>query len=235
MTHAYSHTYLADAEDCLATAFDYAVHDCQIPGDTFVYAFIHSGLSRQFEQGNPAVIAGMSGLDLACEALGYCGLIDQEPQPTYARSLSPEYWAGWALAQYQWGHACRFADIFSRASFAHVVDLYHPLHEADISVFCQRLEQMLAAHGAAPTNLARMRKLCGLSQSQLAQASGVGLKSIQAYEQRTNSLNKASGQTLLRLATTLGCSMESLMEFEPQLVVEYLPETGALSALSTEV
>jgi transcriptional regulator with XRE-family HTH domain len=66
--------------------------------------------------------------------------------------------------------------------------------------------------------------LHGLSQSELARASGTGLKSIQAYEQRVNSLNKASGQTLGRLASVLDCSIESLLEFEPQVSVEYVPQ-----------
>lgn len=223
MTLAYSHTYLADAEDCLASAFDYAVYDCKVSGDIFARVFARSEIGRQFEMGNPAVISGLSGLDLACEVLAPCGLLDEEPSPTYERGLSPEYWAGWALAQYQWSRACRFADIFARAPFSHVVELYHPFHEADISVFCERLDDMLAGHARTETNLARLRKRRGLSQSQLARASGVGLKSIQAYEQRVNGINLASGQTLHRLAITLGCPLESLLEFRPQAAVEYFP------------
>lgn len=223
MTLAYSRMYLADAEDCLAGAFDYAVNDCKVVADVFAHAFVRSGLAGQFERGNPAVVSGMSGMELALEALNFCGLIDGEPQPTYAQNLSPEYWAGWALAQYQWSRACRFEDIFARAPFSRIVNLYNPLHEANIEIVSDRFDQMLAESAPSQTNLARIRSLHGLSQSQLARQSGVGLKSIQAYEQRTNSINKASGQTLLRLATALDCSIESLMEFEPRVAIEYLP------------
>lgn len=69
MTPAYSHMYLADAEDCLAGAFDYAVLDCKVSGDIFAHAFVRSGLAHLFEKGNPTVVSGMSGIDLACEAL----------------------------------------------------------------------------------------------------------------------------------------------------------------------
>lgn len=228
MTRAYNEIYLADAEVCLARAFDYAIYDCTVPGSAFAHAFVHSGLARLFEQGNPCVVSGMSGVELACEALSFCGLLDEEPEPTYARGLSPEYWAGYMLARYQWGRACRFADLFARVSFERVVGLYHPLHEADTSIVVEQLDQLLMESTPAQTNLARLRALHGLSQSELARKSGVGLKSIQAYEQRVNSLGKASGQTLRRLATSLHCPMESLLEFEPyagkpQVVIEYRP------------
>lgn len=225
MTHAYKDIYLADAEVCLANAFDYAIHDCAVSGSVFAHAFVQSGLARQFERGNPRVVAGMSGIDVACEALAYCGLLDEEPDPTFARGLSPEYWAGQMLARYQWERGCRFADIFSRVPFERVADLYHPLHEADSDLFVEQLDQLLVESRQPQTNLARLRLLHGFSQSELARTSGVGLKSIQAYEQGVNNLNKASGQTLRRLARALDCSIESLLEFEPCVVAEYLPRT----------
>ena len=222
MTPAYSRIYLADAEDCLASAFDYAVYDCKVSGDIFANVFARSELGRQFERGNPAVIAGLSGLDLVCEVLAPCGLLDEEPAPSYTHGRSPEYWAGWALAQYQWSRAYHFADIFSRVPFSRATSLYHPLHEADISIVCEQLDILLARAAPSETNLARLRRLHGLSQSQLARTSGVGLKSIQAYEQRTNDINRASGQALHRLATALGCPLENLLELQPQVTVEYL-------------
>ena len=54
--------------------------------------------------------------------------------------------------------------------------------------------------------------VAGLSQSELARASQVGLRSIQMYEQRQKDINKAQAQTLLRLSRVLYCSMEDLME-----------------------
>lgn len=43
-------------------------------------------------------------------------------------------------------------------------------------------------------------------------ASGVSLRSIQMYEQRKNDIDKAQGQTLYKLAATLGCTIEDLLE-----------------------
>ncbi len=222
MTHAYARMYLADAEDCLSAAFDYAVYDCNVHSDVFAQAFVHSGYARLFEYGNPSVISGMSGLDLACKALSSCGLLDGEPQPTYGRTLSPEYWAGWALAQYQWDRACRFADIFALVPFSRIANLYHPLHEADIEVFMEHLDCLLTEAVPPQTALARMRKLQGISQAQLARLSGIGLKSIQAYEQRVNSINKASVDTLMALSRVLHCPMEDLLEYAPKVSIEYV-------------
>ena len=221
MTPAYHRAYLADAEACLANAFDYAVYDCRVPGDTFAHAFVQSGLARQFERGNPCVVAGMSGREVASEALACCGLLDDEPEPAYARGLSPEYWAGQMLARYQWERGCRFADVFSRTSFGRITSLYHTLHEADVSVCMEQLDLLLEESRPAQTNLARIRLTHRLSQAELARMSEVGLKSIQAYEQRVNSLNKASGQTLRQLAQALDCSIEDLLEYEPHVIVEY--------------
>lgn len=221
MTHAYARMYLADSEDCLSNAFDYAVHDCKVSGDVFASAFIRSGLAHGFERGNPVVVSGMTGIELACSALTSCGLLSEVPEPTYSRGLSPEYWAGWAIAQYQWSRACRFADLFSHIPFSRIVSLYDPLHEADISVFMDRLDSMICQAGAPRTRLARLRKLRGLTQEELSRAAGVSLKSIQAYEQRVNDLGKATAETVLRIAWTLGCSVEDLLEFVPRSSIEY--------------
>ena len=60
------------------------------------------------------------------------------------------------------------------------------------------------------------RKETGLTQKQLAEVSSVALRMIQLYEQRQNDINKAQVSTLSRLARSLNCRMEDLME--PQIV-----------------
>ena len=62
------------------------------------------------------------------------------------------------------------------------------------------------------TNLAWLRENRGFTQARLAEVSGVGLRSIQMYEQRVNDINKAQGITLYRLAHALGCSIDDLLE-----------------------
>lgn len=64
------------------------------------------------------------------------------------------------------------------------------------------------------TNLKRIRESRGLSQTQLATNSGVGIKSIQGYEQNLRDINKASGVILYKLSIALGVKMEDLLEYD---------------------
>ena len=63
-------------------------------------------------------------------------------------------------------------------------------------------------------NLQTIRKKSGLSQSQLGKQSDVSFRVIQNYEQGKNDINKASGETLYKLATALKCSIEDLLQLE---------------------
>ena len=63
-----------------------------------------------------------------------------------------------------------------------------------------------------PTRLMRQRELCSLTQEELAERSGISLRSIQMYEQRRKDLGKAAVSTVLALARTLGCRIEDLLE-----------------------
>lgn len=53
--------------------------------------------------------------------------------------------------------------------------------------------------------LKRQRELLGLSQSQLARASGVGIRAIQQYEQGSKRIDRASYETVQKLARSLHC------------------------------
>lgn len=63
-----------------------------------------------------------------------------------------------------------------------------------------------------PTNLRHYRVCAGLSQSQLAEASGVSLRSLQEYEQGRKPINGVAGLTLYKLAKALGVMIEDLLE-----------------------
>lgn len=62
------------------------------------------------------------------------------------------------------------------------------------------------------TNLQRIRLERGLSQSQLAKAANVKLRSIQAYEQKTKDINKLQLQSACKLAKVLSIRPEELLE-----------------------
>ena len=124
---------------------------------------------------------------------------------------SPEYWAGWALAYYQWYSARSYREIFKAVSFQELQQMYYTLHEADISKFVDIVNTRIKEY-FPDTSLKRLRTTYGCTQAELAQKSGVSLRSIQMYEQRNKDINKASADTLYRLSKALGCTMEDLIE-----------------------
>ena len=61
---AYNETYLSNAMTTMATMLDYAVNYRHENIDTFFFSFILSPYCAQFENGNPMVIPGKTGVEL---------------------------------------------------------------------------------------------------------------------------------------------------------------------------
>ena len=124
---------------------------------------------------------------------------------------SPEYWAGYYLAEYQWYTGRDFISIFKRIPFSEIVEMYHPYHEMDIMHFIDEMERRYNAR-AEETALRKARILRCLSQSELAKLSGVNIRNIQLYEQRVNDINKAQAIIAYSLARALCCKVEDILE-----------------------
>ena len=210
MTHAYKEYFLDDAMETLGSAVEYAVLSLNIEGQEFLDLFLASGIAERFGQGDAMYLSGMSGIELARKVLTICG----KTIPAYTENsscrYSPEYWVGWILAYYQWYCGKPFSMILPKLRYQSLRNLYGVLHEADPSKAASVFDELLSEQ--AETNLARYRKARGLSQSQLANASGLSLRSIQLYEQRQNDINNAQYNRLQALAKTLGCKIEDLLE-----------------------
>lgn len=211
MIHAYRETYLSKAQSVLGDAFHYAVNTCGISGSDFIKLFVASTVSKRMENGEPAYLAGKSGIEIVVEVIAetMSKEIDEEPQVQIGRSR--EYWIGWAVAYYQWHSARRYGDIFKAVSFENLQNMYYSLHEADISKFVGVMD-LLMQEFFPETNLKRIRTAYGCTQAELAKLSGVSLRSIQMYEQRNKDINKASVESVYRIAKVLGCTIEDLME-----------------------
>ena len=211
MTRAYSESYLHNAKDRLSSFFDYAINDCKLEPDWVAVLFINTGFAEQFERGNPAYVAGMSGVELARAVIMKAYGKKELPTPANAEGCSPEYWAGWALAEYQWFCGRRFKDIFARVPLSRVIGMYSVYHEMDITNFIDTMEEFYK-NAEGDSNLKRIRENRGLSQSQLAEQSGVKIRNIQMYEQRVNSIDKAQAHILYKLSRVLGCNIEDILE-----------------------
>lgn len=59
-----------------------------------------------------------------------------------------------------------------------------------------------------------LRQNAGLSQRELAEQSGVPLRTIQQYEQRRKNINRAQAEYLIMLAKALCYVVEDLIEKE---------------------
>jgi DNA-binding XRE family transcriptional regulator len=211
MTHAYDESYLGDAMENLGEAFDYAINECGLDPDAFMELFIASGYAENFGKGNPKVVAGMSGTELVMEIILKAGKRMDFSEPQIKYDCSPEYWCGWILAFYQWYTSRSFRDIHENISIQEVLKLYPTHHEASEQKFVDTVNAMVRRKDS-PTKLQRQRKKCGYSQRQLAERSGVNLRTLQQYELGTKDLGKASIRSVLALADVLGCSVEDLLE-----------------------
>jgi len=215
MIHAYSEFYLNDAKQNLAEFFDYAINACHFDVNLFSKLFIQSGYADKFERGNPAIVAGMSGIELAKRVIMYAYPNWEFPERIFSENRSNVYWAGWALAEYQWITSKRFKDIFSRVSLAEIISMYNVYHEMDIEHFVEDVTKRYNAI-EQETRLKTIRENRGISQTELAKLSGVKLRSIQMYEQKVNDIDKAQVGTIYKLSRVLGCTIEDLLE-NPEL------------------
>ena len=113
------------------------------------------------------------------------------------------------LAYYQWYTGLEFETIEKYLLPSKIIELYHPLHEADLEKFVDVANEIVIQK---ETNLARYRKNANMSQLTLSRYSNVSLRSIQLYEQKQLDINMAPANKILRLARALGCTMEELLE-----------------------
>ena len=210
MIHTYDEVYLDDAMETLGGAVEYATLFCNIAGQEFIDLFVASDISAEFGRGNVKYISGMSGIELARLILEKCGkkVADIEELPYI--DYPPEYWVGWILAYYQWYTGKSFSTICRKITYQSMSDLYGVLHEADPSKAVSVFDDIMKSNGE--TNLARLRKNKGLSQSQLAKAANISVRSIQLYEQRQTDINNAQHNHLKTLSKVLGCTIDDLLE-----------------------
>ena len=213
MTHAYDKDYLDDAMSCLGEAMDYVANTMKMDTDDFLDLFIATGFSEQFELGVPKIVSGLSGIELVMEVLTKAGTDVSFPEPEVYYDYSPAYWSGWILAYYQWYTGMSFKEIRGYISMKEIEALYHPLHEAHEMKFVDTLNSRIHRQNP-PTRLQTQRKICGLTQSELAEKSGINLRTLQQYENRAKDINKAASISLLSLAKVLGCQMTDLLEYD---------------------
>ena len=205
---SYSELYVDEAQYNLGHAFDFAINSCGIEADRFMTLFVVSGLAAQIEKGNPKYVCGMSGCELVRRIASTVGYRLPDIEDVMYADRSEEFWAGWALAYYQWQSGRSFRKIQEVMPASKIIVLYNPLHEADISKFVSVVDKKFSD---TDTRLAQMRRLRAYSQRILALRSGVNIRQIQLFEQRKRDIRKAQADTVQALAEALDCTMEELL------------------------
>ncbi len=208
---AYYEEYVPLAQRILGDMFDFAVNTCELEPDEVFKLFILSGVSRQFENGNPAYVAGITGCELLKKMYDELGIPAPDVEDEMYLDKTPEYWAGWALAYYQWFTGKMFCRIQQAVTMEEILNMYAVYHEMDIMKFVEAMNEKIKKY-YQETNLKRYRLYAELSQKQLSELSGVPVRQIQLFEQRQRDINKTQAVTLWRLGKVLGCRIEDLLE-----------------------
>jgi DNA-binding transcriptional regulator YiaG len=209
---AYDESYVYDAQNIMGHAVDFAVMFLRLEPDDFGDAFAVSPVSQQFANGNPKYVAGMNGCELARRVLEDTHIPFEDSEDVMYLDKSPEYWAGWSLAFYQWYTSRSFMEILSIFPISRIIEMYPAYHEMDIVRFADHMDTLIR-EDCLFTRLKRRRMKSGLSQSALARESEVSLRQIQLFEQRKRDINNTAAISLLRLSRTLNCRMEDLIEY----------------------
>lgn len=214
MTRAYDSSYVARAQMTIGAMLSFACDDLGYAPDEFWGLFVATGVAGSCGRGDASLIVGRSGIELALDVLAEAGVsVDVRPAswPSGRFERTPAYWTGWALAYYQWRSCREFGEVSRAASVSVVMGMYEPYHEMDVLQFCDAMDERMR-RASSETRLKARRRLVGLTQGELAQVSGVPLRTIQQYEQRQKSIDNAACATVAALARALWCSAEDLLE-----------------------
>ena len=209
--HAYDEEYFESARRIMGDLFDFAMVTAGVSPETLQKMMITSSSIRQFEKGNPAYVAGMTGCELFIKMVEESGLSIKIPAEEMYLDKSPEYWSGWAIAFYQWYSGKTFERIFEYIDIEELLNMYPVFHEMDIMQFVDEVDKKIAS-GSIGTRLSIIRKYAGLTQKELSEISDVPLRQIQLFEQRQRDINKCQAETLLRLSKALKCDIEDILE-----------------------
>lgn len=211
MMRAYSEMYLNNARMNLGRMLDFAVYDMKYSLEVFYDMFLASPFAESFAHGDCTLLVGKSGVELAYDLVLTVKNETFLIEPNFRTERSPEYWLGWTLAYYQWYTGLSFMEINELISIGEMRNMYAVYHEMDVMHFVDIINAMYQEKNSL-TKLKRKRNQAELSQRELSDSSGIPLRTIQQYEQRQKDINRASADTVYRLARVLRCDILEIME-----------------------
>ncbi len=132
--HPYNENYLVHTCPTMGSLFETGL--LTMTPDRFTKLFLESRVPVAWENGNPGYLAGKSGAELYMEITG-----QENKGIPYREDPAAEYWCGYVYCYAQWHFGCSFRELLSAIPADELLQLYHPLHEADISKVMQRIGQ----------------------------------------------------------------------------------------------
>ncbi len=208
MICSYDETLLYKAQTMMAHMLDTAVYSYGYDLSDYYDMFLASPYSSRFEKGESSVIAGMSGNELAYAVISeHSNVPLQDNRFVVARS--PEYWIGWNISYYQWISSRTFRHINEIAPIKDLYKMYPVYHEMSIEHFVDRINELDNEYRRSAFK--RLRTYAGISQKELAQRSGVPIRTIQQYEQGQKQLSHARADVVVKLSRALYCNVEDLI------------------------
>nr|MCR5406552.1 XRE family transcriptional regulator [Lachnospiraceae bacterium] len=144
MTYAYGEIYVLKAQEAMGSMLHYAVYDLKMEIAAFFREFISSGIAHRFGMGEPKYIVGMSGIEIAREVCSITRGTEPDVEPAVFYGRTAEYWAGWALAYYEWCRNMDFRRINDAVPITEIVEMYDPYHEADITRFVDEIDRRIS-------------------------------------------------------------------------------------------
>ncbi|MBQ7506202.1 MAG: helix-turn-helix transcriptional regulator [Lachnospiraceae bacterium] len=182
--------------------------------ENFFRLFRISGLAKDWEEGNGESFEEMNAPALYGAVMKRLG--SHALQDTEAEAALPEdpqtLWIGSLLDFVQRKTGKGFSSILEDISFRELEVLYEPLKALSMEQSFQVIREKIRQKGKK-TWIQRIRRRRGLSQRELAEQSGVNLRTLQQYEIRDKDIDKAGAAKLLAMARVLSCRPEELMEW----------------------
>ncbi len=138
---AYIEPYLKDVMRNLGVMSHFCINEYGLSPEKFSALFANSHVAEQISMGNPRFLTGLSGKEMADMLIASCVEIKPKSNTSDTYQVSPEYWAGWAMAYYQWFTAKSFNQMYADGqTYEKVLMMYHPMHEADLAKVVEALE-----------------------------------------------------------------------------------------------
>ncbi len=139
--YAYDSDMVQRAQKVVGWMFDAGTNFYKVELHQFYRRFLDSPISKRLAVGDPFLIMGRSGRELAYDLM--CEAGGEVASPDYITlDRSREFWLGWSLAYYQWHKGIPYAMITSNVGIETYLEMYDKYHEMDVTQFVDGVDEL---------------------------------------------------------------------------------------------